>query len=63
MVEKRSIDFYTECKEKVDEKEYKKIFETMIAEENTHMEWIEMMEEYMDVHGYWHDLYSYFTNE
>ena len=62
-VEERSIDFYTECKNKVNEAGYKEIFETLVGEENKHVEWIEMIQGYMDVHGYWYDLYGYFANE
>ncbi|MFQ5975489.1 MAG: ferritin family protein [Candidatus Hydrothermarchaeales archaeon] len=62
-VEDRSIGFYQECKRKVGEQEYKEIFETLEGEEKKHLEWIEMMQGYMDVHGYWYDLYEYFANE
>jgi rubrerythrin len=62
-VEERSIKFYGGCHQKVNETIYKEVFEMLVEEENKHLEWIEMMQSYMDVHGYWYDLYGYFANE
>jgi len=62
-VEEKSIEFYKDCKNKVDKTEHKDIFETLVNEENKHVEWIEIMQGYMDVHGYWYDLSGYFANE
>ncbi len=62
-VEERSIKFYNGCHQNVNEAIYKEVFEMLLEEENKHLEWVEMMQSYMDVHGYWYDLDSYFANE
>lgn len=61
-VEERSISFYREASDKV-EGEDKRIFEILEGEEKKHMEWIEFMENAMEVHGYWYGLDKYFAFE
>lgn len=59
-IEERSIEFYSDCQNRVgaDEKE---IFETLVKEEEKHKAWLDYMKDGMDVHGYWYGLGEYFA--
>lgn len=59
-VEERSIEFYTECRGRVNSSE-KEIFEILIKEEEKHKAWLDYMKDGMDVHGHWYDLGEYFS--
>jgi len=61
-VEERSINYYAGLSNKVGEKE-KKIFEILVGEERKHKEWIEYMEEALEIHGYWQGVEKYFELE
>lgn len=59
-IEKRSIEFYTGCLNRVEGTE-KDIFKTLVEEEEKHKAWLDFMKEGMEVHGYWYGLEDYFA--
>lgn len=62
-VEKKSMEFYESFLSEVKEEDNRKIFKTMVEEEQKHREWLEFIRDALEVHGYWYDLESYFALE
>jgi rubrerythrin len=62
-IEERSIAFYQGFLERVRGEDYKRIFETLVREEESHLEWIHFMMDGLEVYGYWYGLEDYMANE
>jgi len=62
-VEERSIAFYQGFLERVEGEEYKKVFQALVAEEESHLEWVNFMMDGLEVYGYWYGLEDYMANE
>ncbi|NOZ77012.1 MAG: ferritin family protein [Euryarchaeota archaeon] len=62
-VEERSIAFYQGFAGRVREEEYRKVFEALVREEESHLEWIHFMMDGLKVYGYWYGLEDYMANE
>lgn len=62
-IEKRSIEFYSDSAKSVTNGDYKEIFNVLVGEEEGHLKLIELMTDYMTLHGVWTGLEDYFANE
>ena len=62
-IEKRSIAFYQEAVDTVNDEEHKSVFRLLEDWEKKHLDWIEFMDESMDLYGYWTGIQGYFANE
>lgn len=62
-LEKRSIEFYSGLHDKVTGHTYRKLFTTLIKVEESHLTWLEYMEDSINLNGYWSNFQDYFANE
>ncbi len=62
-IEERSIAFYQGAIDAVSDDGHKSVFRLLRDWEKKHLDWIEFMDESMELYGYWTGLQGYFANE
>lgn len=62
-IEKRFIEFYKNSAKSITNQDYKEVFNILVREEEGHLKLIELMTDYMTLHGVWSGLEDYFANE